>query len=56
MVPDCGDFLKNSQEHAAIPAGLMTPGSVAPFGARSPGASLCHPIEGFRHFWLSGNC
>ena len=27
-----------------IPAGLMTPGSVAPFGARSPGASPCHPI------------
>ena len=41
-------------DSAAIPAGPMTPGSVAPFGARSPGANLCHPIEGFRHFGSAG--
>jgi len=41
-------------ENAAIPAGPMTPGSVAPFGARSPGANLCHPIVGFRHFGSAG--
>jgi len=38
----------------AIPAGLMTPGSVAPFGVRSPGANLCHPIWGSGIFGSAG--
>jgi len=32
----------------------MTPGSVAPFGARSPGASLCHPVWGSGNFDSAG--
>jgi len=54
---ECGQYAKHLPVFvlkAAIPAGLMTPGSVAPFGAWSPGANLCHPIWGSGIFGLAG--